>query len=113
MGLFAVCLLFTVFVLGGGVFMHANIGKPWLIPMGTDPNTGNAIIIYPGLDRQLIIEGFVIMLFLLFGFTGALVLYDSHEQAYTRNYALKILFIGVFMIVFCFVGVWWIFTIKV
>jgi len=112
MMIFTLCLIFAVFVLGGGIYMYANIGKPWLIPLGTNPSSGDPIIVYPGLDRQLIIEGLVIMIFLLFGFGGSLILYDSNKHVYTRSYALKLLFIGILLIGFCFIGFWYVFTMK-
>jgi hypothetical protein len=111
--LFYVVMLFTVFVFGGGVYMYVNVGQPWLIPLGQGPN-GEPILIYPlDIGRQLIIEGLVIMIFILVGFFGSVLIYDSNKHAYSKGYSQKLLLLGIVFFAITFLGFWWIFQIKI
>ena len=110
--LFFASLLFTVYVFGGGIYMIVNADKPWMLPLGRDPNTGAAVIVTGGLDSQLMIEGLVSMIFMLIGFFGTIIVYDSNKHAYAKSYAQKLIMIGIFMVIVSFVGFWWLFQLK-
>ena len=112
MMLFYVTLLFIVFVFGGGVYMFVNAGQPWLIPLGQGPN-GEPILVYPGdIGRQLIIEGLVIMIFIIIGFFGSILIFDSNKHSFSRGYSQKLLLMGIVFLAVSFLGFWWIFQIK-
>ena len=44
--------------------MLVNTGKPWMIPLGQNQD-GSPILVYPDMSYQLIIEGLVIMVFII------------------------------------------------
>lgn len=92
--------------------MYLNAGESWLSPVLTLPGDLNTAI-WPGIDRQLILEGLSVMLFLAGAFLGQLIIYESSKHAYRRNYAQRLLVVGWAVTIACFVAIWWLLTVKI
>lgn len=93
--LFALTLIFLLFVFGGGIWMIVN--RPTLRAMGAT-STGTPLLIYPGLDYQFILEGVVASVFLFVGFVGAIIAYQSTRHVYRPSYSKLLLITGMGMI---------------
>lgn len=109
--LFLLTLVFIVFVLGGGLFMYLNAGESWLAPVLTIQGINTAI--WPGLDRQLLLEGLSIMFFVAGAFLGQLIIYESSKHAYRRSYAQRLLVVGWAVTIAAFVAIWWVLAVKI
>ncbi|MHA2288418.1 MAG: hypothetical protein ACXABG_06490 [Promethearchaeota archaeon] len=95
--LFFVTLIFVAFVFGGGIYLWvtASSASGDLIPMGTDPNTGNPLIIWPlQLDKQFVMEGLAAMFFVITGFGGLRIIHEAGKQSLRADFAQKLLVIG-------------------
>ena len=93
--LFALTLLFILFVFGGGIWDIVN--SPSLRAMG-GTSSGGPLLIYPGLDYQFILEGVVASIFILIGFAGVLITYQSTRHVYRQSYSKLLLVAGLAMI---------------
>ena len=105
LSIFLVTLLFIAFIFGGGIFMWVNSGESWLVPIITLREYDTPL--WPGLDRQLLLEGVAAMLFFCGSFLGEIIVYESSKYAYRRSYAQKLLVVGWTIIVVSFLGFWW------
>jgi hypothetical protein len=93
--LFALTLLFVLFVLGGGIWDIVN--TPSLKAMG-GTSSGSPVLIYPGLDYQFILEGVVASLLIFVGFVGVILTYQSTRHVYRPSYSKLLLVSGMAMI---------------
>lgn len=93
--LFALTLIFILFVFGGGIWDIVNMTT--LRAMGAT-STGGPLLIYPGLDYQFILEGVVASVFLFVGFVGVIITYQSTRHVYRPSYSKLLLIAGIGMI---------------
>lgn len=93
--LFALTLIFLLFVFGGGIWDVVN--RTALRAMGST-STGGPLLIYPGLDYQFILEGVVASVFLFVGFVGVLISYQSTRHVYRPSYSKLLLITGISMV---------------
>jgi hypothetical protein len=93
--LFALTLIFILFVFGGGIWDIVNMTT--LRAMGST-STGGPLLIYPGLDYQFILEGVVASVFLFVGFVGVIITYQSTRHVYRPSYSKLLLIAGIGMI---------------
>ena len=90
--------------------MWVNSGESWLVPIIT--LGGYDTPLWPGLDRQLLLEGVAAMLFFCGSFLGEIIVYESSKYAYRRSYAQKLLVLGWGIVVISFLGFWWMLATK-
>jgi hypothetical protein len=109
--LFLITLVIIAFLLGGGLFMYLNAGESWLAPVLTIREVNTAL--WPGLDRQLILEGLSVMLFVCGSFLGQIFVYEASKHAYRRSYAQRLLVIGWTLTIASFAAIWWMLAVKV
>ena len=93
--LFAMTLIFILFVFGGGIWDLVN--SMVLRAMGAT-STGGPLLIYPGLDYQFILEGVVASVFVFLGFVGVLLTYQSTRHVYRPSYSKLLLVTGMGLI---------------
>jgi hypothetical protein len=60
--------------------------------------SGTAILIYPGLDYQYLIEGLVASIFIFMGFMGVVLMHQSTHHVYRPNYARLLLIMGIALV---------------
>ena len=114
----SILILITVlFLLGGGLFTVANIGKPWFIPVGQDPQTRAITFIYTHtLNRQFSLEGLMASIFYFVGFLGFYFIYESTKQAkniYRTGFAERLLLLGILLTILSLLLLQWMLTTKV
>ena len=102
---FVITLIFLAFIFGGGVFMWVNSSESWLVPIISLSSYNTPL--WPGLDRQLLLEGVAAMLFFCGSFLGEIIVYEASKYSYRRSYAQKLLILGWGIVVASFLGLWW------
>ncbi|MHA1238215.1 MAG: hypothetical protein ACTSSJ_03065 [Candidatus Odinarchaeia archaeon] len=111
---YALSLIIVYFVLAGGIYDLVN--QP--IVMGSDPNTGNPVLIFTvglggGIDEQFVLEGFVASILMFLGFLGMILIYESTKHFYNPSYSTMLLVAGIAMIIVAFVGCEMLISIKI
>lgn len=92
---FTLTLIFVLFVFGGGIW--DIVFRERLRSMGaTSSNT--PLLIYPGLDYQYLLEGFVASVFIFTGFIGIVIMYQSTRHVYRPSYARLLLISGIALV---------------
>jgi hypothetical protein len=92
---FILALIFVLVVYGGGIW--DIVYRDRLRSMGAS-SSNQPLLIYPGLDNQFFIEGFVASIFIFVGFMGFIVMYQSTRHVYRPNYARMLLFSGIALV---------------
>ena len=113
--LFFATLVFVAFVFGGGIYLWVTAASSAaeLIPLGTDPNTGNPIIIWPlQLDKQFVMEGLAAMFFVFTGFAGLRIIHEAGKQSLRADFAQRLLIIGWVLTIFTIFAFGWMLLIK-
>ncbi|MGQ4833288.1 MAG: hypothetical protein ACP6IS_05285 [Candidatus Asgardarchaeia archaeon] len=109
-------VIFSLFLLGGGVFTITNVGEPWFIPLGQSIKTKGLTFIYIGtLNSQLVLEGFIASFFYALGFLGFMLIYESSKHAknvYRGGYAEKLLIIGIVLVFVSYILLQWLLITK-
>ena len=104
--LFAVILVVYYFVVSGGMFVISYETQPVI-------DTGQGILaLYPGLHRQLLIEGIVGGVLFFVGFAGFFIMYQSTRNIYRPRYSQMMLTIGLVMILVSFFACQWLINEK-
>lgn len=101
---FAIILGAYYFIISGS--LHTLSYRPPPIGGSTFP------LIYDGLHRQLLIEGFVGGAFYFLGFLGFYFIYNSSRHIYRPRYAQMMLAGGWVLVFISFVGCQWLLGIK-
>ncbi|MFX1577074.1 MAG: hypothetical protein ACFFCF_07850 [Promethearchaeota archaeon] len=105
--LFAVVLGVYYFVVSGGMFVLSYETLPVL------EISDQIITLYPGLNRQLLIEGIVGAVLFFIGFIGFYIMYQSTRSIYRPRYSQMILALGLVMILVSFFGCQWMINQKI
>ena len=104
--LFAVVLVVYYFVVSGGMFVLSYETQPVI-------DTGQGILtLYPGLNRQLLIEGIVGGALYFIGFAGFYLMYQSTRNIYRPRYSQMMLGVGLTLILISFFACQWLIGIK-
>ncbi len=99
--LFAVVLGVYYFVVSGGMFVLSYETLP-VLEAG-----GQVITLYPGLHRQLLIEGIVGGALYFIGFVGFYITYQSTRNIYRPRYSQMMLAVGLVLVLISFFGCQW------
>ncbi len=99
--LFILAMSFILFILGGGMFVVVNYES---LPEG--------FMVIGELTRQTVIEGLVAFTFMIIGFIGFIVIYQSTKHVYRPSYAKTLLLIGIILALVGYVGLNWLFFKK-
>ena len=110
LSLFLVTLIFLAVIFGGGIFLLLNADEAWMGPMITYKGLDTAI--WPGLDRQLMLEGMAAMVFFTGGFLGQIIVYEASKYAYKRSQAQRLLVIGWVITFAAYFAMWWMLDTK-
>ena len=89
---FGVFFFAILFVLGGNIY--TLVKSPPAIATG--PND-EPIIVYPGLDVQLGLEGMVASVVIMIGVIGLGLIYYSSRYVFQPNYAMRLMALGVIL----------------
>lgn len=104
--IFAVVLGVYYFVVSGGMFVLSYETQPVL-------EAGNIILtVYPGLSRQLLIEGIVGGVLYFVGFSGFFIMYQSTRNIYRPRYSQMMLAAGVVLILVSFFSCQYLISLK-
>jgi len=104
--LFAIVLVVYYFVVSGGMFVLSYETQPVI-------DTGQEILtLYPGLNRQLLIEGIVGGVIYFIGFAGFYIMYQSTRNIYRPRYSQMMLAIGLVLILISFFACQWLISEK-
>lgn len=95
-----VLVYIILFILQTGV-IYLMIREP--PALGSDPNSGNPIFLYPDLYESFIIEGIVASMLMFFCSIGFVFLYQASKHVYNKSLALRILAIGILMVIITFI----------
>jgi hypothetical protein len=95
-----VLVYILLFILQTGV-IYLMIREP--PALGSDPNSGNPIFLYPDLYESFIIEGIVASMSMFFCSIGFVFLYQASKHVYNKSLALRILAIGILMVIITFI----------
>jgi hypothetical protein len=104
--LFVVVLVVYYFVVSGGMFVLSYETMPVI-------EAGDIILtVYPGLNRQLLIEGIVGGVLYFIGFIGFFIMYQSTRNIYRPRYSQMMLAVGLVLILLSFFGCQWLISLK-
>lgn len=106
--LFAITLVIYYFVVSGSLFT-LSYQPPAIWPT---QQFGN-LPIYPGIHRQLLIEGIVGGLLFFIGFIGFYLMYQSTRHVYRPRYAQMMLISGIILIIVSFFTCQWLIEQKI
>ncbi|MFW9935300.1 MAG: hypothetical protein ACFFDU_07335 [Candidatus Thorarchaeota archaeon] len=99
--LFGIILVVYYFVVSGGMFVLSYETQPVI-------DTGEIILtLYPGIHRQLLIEGIVGGALYFVGFVGFYVMYQSTRNIYRPRYSQMMLAIGLVLVLISFFACQW------
>lgn len=80
--------------------------------LGTNPSTGEPLILYPDINESFIIEGVVASIFIFLCSAGFVLLYQASKYVYNKSIANRYLWIGIIMILAAFATLQGMITIK-
>ncbi len=106
---FAITLGVYYFVVSGGMFTlsYPDFAKA-IIQTSSGP-----LSIYPGLHRQLLVEGIVGGVLYFLGFLGFYIMYQSTRNIYRPRYSQMLLASGLMLILLSFFGCQWLVNYKI
>lgn len=90
--LFGITLIAVLFVLGGNVY--TLVRTPPAIASGS---SGTPIVIAPGIDSQLSIEGIVASVVILVGALGLGLVYYGSKYVFQPGYATRLMVLGMIL----------------
>ncbi|MFW9830185.1 MAG: hypothetical protein ACFFD8_00155 [Candidatus Thorarchaeota archaeon] len=105
---FGIALVVYYFIVSGGMFTLSYQPQP-LIPMGEGQPP---LALYPGIHRQLLIEGIVGGALYFVGFLGFFLMYQSTRNIYRPRYSQMLLAAGLVLILVSFFGCQWLINEK-
>jgi len=70
--------------------------------LGTNPQTGDPMFLYPGINESFIIEGIVASIFIFLCSLGFIFLYQASQYVYNKSIAIRYLVVGIFLILTAF-----------
>ena len=94
--IFIVAMSLILFVLSGGMYVIVNYKS---LPQG--------FMVVGQLSQQTVIEGIVAFAFLVIGFIGFIIIYQSTKHVYRPEYARTLLLIGIVLAFVGYVGLNW------
>ena len=94
--IFIVAMSLILFVLSGGMYVIVNYKS---LPQG--------FMVIGQLSQQTVIEGIVAFAFLVIGFIGFIIIYQSTKHVYRPEYARTLLLIGIVLAFVGYVGLNW------
>jgi hypothetical protein len=80
--------------------------------LGTDPQSGSPLFLYPDINESFIIEGIVASIFIFLCSIGFILLYQASKYVYNKNIAIRFLVVGIILILAAFVTLQAMVTIK-
>lgn len=105
--LFGILMIVVFFVLGGNIY--SLVKTPPAIAGGPD---GSPVLIAPGIDYQLGMEGIVASFAMLTGTIGLGIIYYSSKYVFQPTYATRLLILGIIMSGVAFLMIGYFFGIK-
>ncbi len=105
--LFGIILVVYYFVVSGGMFV-LSYETQTVLNVGQGP----PLTLYPGIHRQLLIEGIVGGALYFIGFVGFYIMYQSTRNIYRPRYSQMMLAIGLVLIFISFFACQWLIEIK-
>ncbi len=87
--IFGLLFIMVLFILGGNIY--TLVRTP---PAIAGSQSGAPILIYPGIDAQLGLEGIVASVLILMGTIGLGLLYYSSKYVFQPGYATRLLILG-------------------
>lgn len=90
--IFGLLFVVVLFVLGGNIF--ALVRSP---PAIAGSQSGAPILIAPGIDQQLGMEGIVASVVILVGVSGLGLIYYGSKYVFQPSYATRLIFLGMVM----------------
>ena len=80
--------------------------------MGSNPQTGDPLFLYPDINDSFIIEGIVASIFIFLCSLGFIFLYLASQYVYNKNIAIRYLIVGILLILIAFTTLQAMITIK-
>lgn len=104
---FGMILIALLFILGGNIY--TLVKTPPAIAGGT---SGEAILIAPGLDIQLGLEGIVASVIVMIGIMGLGLIYYGSKYVFQPGYATRLMILGMILTGVAFLTFSYMFTLK-
>ena len=80
--------------------------------LGSDPQTGAPMFLYPDINESFIIEGVVASIFIFMCSIGFILLYQASKFVYNKSVAVRYLAVGIILILASFITLQAMITIK-
>ena len=88
-----------LFLLQTGIVYLVFRGTPAL---GTNPDTGAPLFLYPNINESFIIESIVASIFIFLCSIGFILLYQASKHVYNKDVAIRYLVLGIILILAAF-----------
>jgi len=105
----AIVVYIALFLLQTGV-VYLIIREP--PALGSNPQTGDPMFLYPDINESFIIEGIVASIFIFLCSLGFIFLYLASQYVYNKNIAIRYLVVGILLIITAFATLQAMITIK-
>ncbi len=105
----AIAVYIILFLLQTGVVYLIIRETP---AMGSNPQTGDPMFLYPDINESFIIEGIVASIFIFLCSLGFIFLYLASQYVYNKNIAIRYLVVGILLIIVAFATLQAMITIK-
>ena len=105
----AIVVYIVLFLLQTGI-VYLIIREP--PALGSNPQTGDPMFLYPDINESFIIEGIVASIFIFLCSLGFIFLYLASQYVYNKNIALRYLVVGILLILIAFITLQAMITIK-
>ncbi|MBY9020017.1 MAG: hypothetical protein KGD67_03085 [Candidatus Lokiarchaeota archaeon] len=80
--------------------------------LGSNPQTGTPMFLYPDINESFIIEGVVASIFIFMCSIGFILLYQASKFVYNKSVAVRYLAVGILLILASFIALQAMITIK-
>jgi hypothetical protein len=80
--------------------------------LGSDPQSGTPMFLYPDINESFIIEGVVASIFIFMCSIGFILLYQASKFVYNKSVAVRYLAVGILLILASFITLQAMITIK-
>ncbi len=105
----AIVVYIVLFLLQTGI-VYLIVREP--PALGSNPQTGDPMFLYPDINESFIIEGIVASIFIFLCSLGFILLYQASKYVYNKNIAIRYLILGILLIVIAFATLQAMITIK-
>jgi len=105
----AIVVYIALFLLQTGI-VYLIIREP--PALGSNPQTGDPMFLYPDINESFIIEGIVASIFIFLCSLGFIFLYLASQYVYNKSIALRYLVVGILLIVIAFATLQAMITVK-